>query len=288
LQIQKKGAKMSWKNKVTWKHDDILKYYRESAWAFETFWGPDMHFGYWEKGIKSQRRASRRMNEKVVEKINITKDDYVLDAGCGIGGNVVWLAQTYGCKVVGVTIVPEQIETAKRRAKEAGVEELCEFILMDYMDLQFPDETFSVVMGLESICYANPKGDFTKGVHRVLKPGGRFGMADGFASKEVYEGKDKWTMDRWMDGWKLNNLDTPEQWKGYAKDLGFASVNYENITKNVMPSSRILFAWSFFSIHWHILEKFIKKDDYKSDALWYQYWVLKKGLGEYGIFWAVK
>lgn len=279
---------MSWKNKVNWNYDDIIKYYRVSAWAFEKLWGPDMHYGYWEKGVKNQKQAARRMNEKVVEKIEITKDDYVLDAGCGIGGNAVWLAQTFGCKVVGVSIVPEQIETAKKRAKEEGVESLCEFLLMDYMNLQFPDNTFSVVMGLESICYANPKSDFIKGVYRVLKPGGRFGMADGFASKEVYEGKEKHLMGRWMDGWKLNNLDAPSQWKRYAEAAGFTAINYENITKNVKPSSRILFAWSFFSLHWHILDRIFEIRDYPNDALWYQYWVIKKSLAEYGIFWAKK
>ena len=279
---------MSWKNKVNWNYNDIIKYYRDSAWAFENLWGPDMHYGYWEKDIRSQKRASRRMNEKVIEKIKISKDDYVLDAGCGVGGNAVWLAQTYGCKVVGVSIVPEQIETAKKRAKEANVENLCEFLLMDYMDLKFPDETFSVVMGLESICYANPKSEFIKGVYRVLKPGGRFGMADGFASKEVYEGKEKRLMGRWMDGWKLNNLDTPALWKKYAEDAGFAQSNYDNVTKNVMPTSRIMLAWSLFSLHWHILDRIFEIHHYPSDALWYQYWVIKKGLAEYGIFWADK
>jgi len=279
---------MGWKNKVTWDNSDVITYYRGSAWAFEKLWGPDMHYGYWEKGVKNQRQASRRMNEKTIEKINITKDDYVLDAGCGIGGNAVWLAQTFGCKVVGVTITPEQVETAKRRAVDAGVENLCEFILMDYMDLQFPDETFSVVMGLESICYANPKSEFIKGVFRVLKKGGRFAMADGFASKEEYFGNEKRLMGRWMDGWKLNNLDTPKQWLKYAADAGFSSYNYENITKNVLPTSRIMFAWSFFSIHWHILDRIFEIRDYPNDALWYQYWVVKKKLAEYGIFWATK
>ena len=281
---------MSWKNKVKWDNKDVIKYYLDSAWAFETLWGPDMHYGYWEKGVKNQKMASRRMNEKLVEKINITKDDYVLDAGCGIGGNVVWLAQTYGCKVVGITIVPEQIETAKRRAKEAGVEDLCEFMLMDYMNLTFADETFTVVMGLESICYSNPKLDFIKGVFRVLKKGGRFAMADGFAAKDIdtMQGNDKRIMHRWMDGWKLNNLETMEQWKKNADLVGFSTADFTDITKNVMQTVRIMFAWSLFSIHWHILDKFFEISDYSNDALWYQYWAVKKNLAKYGIFWATK
>ena len=57
---------MSWKNKVNWDNKDVIKYYLDSAWAFETLWGPDMHYGYWEKGVKNQKMASRRMNEKLV------------------------------------------------------------------------------------------------------------------------------------------------------------------------------------------------------------------------------
>ncbi|MCL2219577.1 MAG: class I SAM-dependent methyltransferase [Chitinispirillia bacterium] len=279
---------MSWNKKVNWEEKDVIKYYVDSAWAFQMFWGPDMHYGYWEKGIKTQKRASRRLNERLVQRIKITKDDYVLDAGCGIGGNAVWLAQTFGCKVVGVTIVPEQIRTAKRRAREAGVEHLCKFELMDYMNLTFPDETFTVVMGLESICYANPKSDFIKGVYRVLKTGGRFAMADGFAAKESYVGNEKKLMGRWMDGWKLNNLETMARWKTNAETAGFKSADYVDITKNVLPTSKIMLAWSLFSIHWHILDRIFEIRDYPNDALWYQYWAIRKNLAVYGIFWAVK
>ncbi|MCL1946955.1 MAG: methyltransferase domain-containing protein [Chitinivibrionia bacterium] len=278
---------MTWKNKETWTNDDIVTYYRGNKNAY-ALWGPDMHYGYWEKGVFSQRKAARRMNEKVVEKIKITKDDYVLDAGCGIGGNAVWLASTFGCKVVGISIVPEQIETAKQRAKKAGVENLCEFVLMNYMDLQFPDETFSVVMGLESICYADPKSEFTKGVFRVLKKGGRFGMADGFAAKDVYEGNEKRLFSRWMDGWKLNNLDTPKLWKKYAEEAGFAQFDYDDVTKKVMPSAWIMVIFSSFMFPLHILEKFIEIKDYPTDAMFHQFFVIKRGLMEYGIFWANK
>jgi tocopherol O-methyltransferase len=279
---------MTWKYKEYWTNYDIVSYYQRTVKSYE-IWGPDMHYGYWEKGVWNQRIAARRMNEKVVEKIKITKDDYVLDAGCGVGGNAVWLAQKFGCRVVGVSIVPEQVETAKRRAKKAGVQDLCEFLLMDYMDLQFPDETFSVVMGLESICYADPKNEFINGAYKVLKAGGRFGMADGFASKEVYEeGNEKRLMGRWLDGWKVNSLDTPNQWKKNAENAGFVFSDYINVTKNAMPSSRIMFVLSWIALPFHILEKFIEIKDYPADAAFHQYFALKRGLFEYGIFWANK
>jgi len=284
---------MAWKEKGTWNNKDIVGYYKRTIGAYRV-WGTDMHYGYWEKGdilkkgIGAQWVATRRMNEKTVEKLNITKFDYVLDAGCGIGGNAIWLAQTFGCRVMGISIVPHQVETAKRHAKRAGVEHLCEFRVMDFMKLDFPDETFNVVMGLESICYADPKSEFTKGVYRVLKKGGRFGMADGIASKEKYEGAEKRLMGRWLDGWKVNSLDTPEQWAKNAKDAGFARSEYRDVTKNAIFSGKIMFVLSLVALPLHILDKLINIPDYPTDAMFHQYLAMKKGLWQYGIFWAFK
>jgi len=95
-------------------------------------------------------------------------------------------------------------------------------------------------------------------------------------------------MHRWMDGWKLNNLETMEQWKKNADLVGFSTADFTDITKNVMRTVRIMLAWSLFSIHWHILDKFFEIRDYPNDALWYQYWAVKKNLAKYGIFWATK
>ena len=284
---------MAWKNKGTWNNRDIVGYYKRTIGAYRV-WGADMHFGYWEKGdvlkkgIAAQWVATRRMNEKTVEKLNITKDDYVLDAGCGIGGNAVWLAETCGCRVCGISIVPHQIETAKKRAKEAGVEHLCEFRVMDFMKLEFGDETFDVVMGLESICYADPKSEFIKGVYRILKKDGRFGMADGFASKEEYVGNDKRLMGRWLDGWKVNSLDTPQKWAKNAEAAGFKRSDYRDVTENAFFSAKIMFVLSWIALPFHILEKFIEIPDYPTDAMFHQYLAMKKGLWQYGIFWAYK
>lgn len=278
---------MSWKKKETWNNKDIISYYQNNAFAYK-IWGADMHFGYWEEGIKTQRQASRRLDEKLAETAQITKDDYVLDAGCGVGGNALFLAQTYGCKVVGITITPEQVTAAQARAQEAGVADLCEFYEMDYMKTTFPDETFTVVTGLESICYANPKREFIKEVYRILKPKGRFCMADGFASREEYTGRDERLMNRWMDGWLVTSLDTPGQWIQNATNTGFVSSGYRDITPQAKPTSWRMFLLSLIFLPLHILDKIIPLREYPMDALFHQYFAMKENLWEYGIFHAEK
>jgi MPBQ/MSBQ methyltransferase len=47
------------------------------------------------------------------KRVAITEDSRVLDVGCGIGGPARYLAHTYGCRVDGIDLTPELIETAR-------------------------------------------------------------------------------------------------------------------------------------------------------------------------------
>jgi SAM-dependent methyltransferase len=66
-------------------------------------------------GVATTRRQAQR--------ITLTEDSRVLDVGCGIGGPARYLAHTYGCRVDGIDLTPELIETGRvlteRRCKLA-------------------------------------------------------------------------------------------------------------------------------------------------------------------------
>ncbi len=55
--------------------------------------------------------------------------------------------------------------------------------MQDYTQTSFADETFDHIWALESICCALKKTDFIKEAYRILKKGGGFAIADGFACK---------------------------------------------------------------------------------------------------------
>ena len=71
--------------------------------------------------------------DRMLALANVTKEDTVLDLGCGDGRIPIRAAQKYGARGVGVDIDPELIERAKSNARSAGVEQLVEFRVEDAM-----------------------------------------------------------------------------------------------------------------------------------------------------------
>ncbi len=67
------------------------------------------------------------MNERLADRLDLKAGDHVLDAGCGIGGSSIWLAENFGVRVTGITISPTQIDQARKNAKKRGVEHLVNF-----------------------------------------------------------------------------------------------------------------------------------------------------------------
>ena len=69
-----------------------------------------IHHGYYEKKIRTHLQAVNNLNNLVDSLLGLKKDETktkkILDAGCGIGGTVVYLAGKYpNAKFTGITKV---------------------------------------------------------------------------------------------------------------------------------------------------------------------------------------
>ena len=69
--------------------------------------------------------------DRMLSFAGVTKDDYVIDLGCGDGRIPVTAAKTYGARGLGVDIDPVRIAEANANAKAAKVEHLVTFKLQD-------------------------------------------------------------------------------------------------------------------------------------------------------------
>ncbi|ORU89482.1 MAG: hypothetical protein A6F71_00510 [Cycloclasticus sp. symbiont of Poecilosclerida sp. M] len=275
---------------------DIADYYDQSYWDYRTSWlnskNLAIHYGYWSEATKSHSDSLLEMNEVVAAQLNLKAGDYVLDAGCGIGGSSIWLAENFNVKVTGITVSPTQIEQAKKNAKRRGVDHLVDFKLEDYTQTLFEDETFDHVWGLESICYALKKSDFVNEAFRVLKKGGSFAIADGFAAKREVTHKEWAHVLKVLNGWVMPNMSTSTEFEGFMKSSGFKNIYYRDITENTLPSSKRLYYTAIFTypmekvMSWIGLRTAVQSGNF--NACFGQYHVLHDGIGCYGLFSAMK
>ncbi|PCI16513.1 MAG: SAM-dependent methyltransferase [Piscirickettsiaceae bacterium] len=275
---------------------DIADYYDQSYWDYRTSWlnskNLAIHYGYWSEKTKSHSDSLLEMNEVLARELDLKPGDHVLDAGCGIGGSSIWLAENFAVKVTGITISPTQIEQANKNAKRRGVEHLVSFKLEDYTQTSFDDESFDHIWGLESICYALKKSDFVKEAYRLLKKGGSFAIADGFASKRELTDQEWRYVLKVLNGWSMPNMSLPSEFEAFMRDSGFSDIYYRDITKNTLPSSKRLYYTALLTYPVEKIMSFLRlRSSVQSgnfDACFGQYHVLHDGIGCYGLFSARK
>mgnify|MGYP001591202366 CR=1 FL=1 len=273
-------------------HKKIIEYYNDTENAYKDSWDLDnslsIHYGYWEKKVRSFPGSLLRMNEVMMEAAAIKQPDQVLDAGCGVGGSSIFLATVLGCKVTGISLSERQVEQAAANAKQRGVDGLVDFKVMDYCATEFPDASFDIVWGCESICYADDKQQFVREAYRLLKPGGRLVVADGFVTMSEYNNRP--VIRKWLDGWQVKNLESLSRFTNLLSLVGFVNVEYRNISKYVAHSSRRLLKYYFLGklyLWWKTLtfsnrSTTMQRKNIK--ACWYQYWGLKLNFWQYGLF----
>lgn len=277
-------------------HQDIIDYYHSTENAYKDSWDLDkslaIHYGYWDEKVKSFPQSLLRMNEVMRDAAQIKSADQVLDAGCGIGGSSIFLAEKTGCHVTGISLSERQISKARELAIKKKVGDKVECLVMNYSATTFPDERFDVVWGCESICYADDKEQFISEAFRLLKPGGRLVVADGFVN--VFENNGHSFIRRWLDGWQVNYLETPGRFQQMMKEAGFKNVSFSNISKFTAHSSRRLYR-IYFLARLYLLWKTITFSNHVTemqkkniDACKYQYLGMQKGLWLYGLVTGVK
>ena len=88
----------------------------------------------------------------------------IIDVGCGAGwlcGQLVQFGQ-----VTGTDLSDQVLERAAKR------EPAVEFISGDFMELEFPEEAYDVVVTLEVLSHVSDQDAFIRKIHRMLRPGG--------------------------------------------------------------------------------------------------------------------
>ena len=161
---------------------------------------------------------------KILEGIE-TKGKRVLDIGCGIGGPALEIAEVHGAEVVGIDLESSLIRRACQSAKNKGLQDKCKFYTVEAGLLDFPDNSFDIVVTSGAMTQTTEKLAIFEECFRVLFPGGYLTSYDWMRP----EGKYSEDMLYWfkMEGLTYA-LETIEHHEMLLEKAGYINIYSEN------------------------------------------------------------
>ena len=212
--------------------------------------------GYWKDANTLDESQTAKL-DLICRKIGVTKNDRVLDIGCGFGSFAKYASSTYGCSVVGINISPGQAKEAQKACDGLPVEIInCDYReTSTYLNGGKFDKVISAGM-FEHVGYKNFRTYFET-AHTVLKDDGMFLLHTGGSSVSITHN------DPWFDkyifpngllpsvkqiGEAIEDLFVMEDWHNFGFDYSLTlTAWYENFEANWNgPRDEFYRMWKFY------------------------------------------
>lgn len=170
--------------------------------------------------------GGRAATETVLAKLGLNEADHVLDIGCGIGGTARYMAQEFGCRVVGIDLTPEYVEAARLLTERTGLADGVEFQVASALDLPFRDATFDAAVSFHVAMNIKDRPRLYAETARVLKPQAKVCIYDvmrGDAGAVRFP-------TPWAETAETSHLTTPDEMRDLLAQAGFAVQEVEDRT----------------------------------------------------------
>jgi ubiquinone/menaquinone biosynthesis C-methylase UbiE len=111
--------------------------------------------------------------------LDLKPDSSVLEIGCGSGGYALYLAETVGCRLLGLDVNAPGVHNANQLAAARGLAAQVRFEQCDASkSLRFDDNTFDAIFSNDVLCHVPGRPRVLCEMFRILKPGGRMLFSD--------------------------------------------------------------------------------------------------------------
>lgn len=155
----------------------IRRHYDSLSMWYLLFWGDHLHHGWFNTGEEKAREAQIEMLWQCASIVRVRLGARVLDVGCGYGGTSIFLASELGCRVDGLSLSPNQLAVANKKAAAAKVGSNVRFYLQDAERFEYPDDHYDLVWTMESSEHFADKQRYFHQVCQTLRSDGRLLLA---------------------------------------------------------------------------------------------------------------
>ncbi len=168
--------------------------------------------------------GGRQASEEFLDQLSFSENSHVLDIGCGIGGASRLVASRYQCKVTGIDLTLEYIETGKVICSWLGLNKLISLYQGSAIDMPFDNNDFNGAFMMHVGMNIENKIKLFKDVFRVLTPNAVFGVYDVMKSNiDELEYPVPWATTV-----NESKLASPEVYKEALSEAGFSIVSVRN------------------------------------------------------------
>jgi cyclopropane-fatty-acyl-phospholipid synthase len=138
LKIANKLSHLKRINDISGSKKNISEHYDLNNDFFSLFLDSTMTYSaaYFKEDGMSLYDAQIEKYYRLCQQLNLQSSDHVLEIGSGWGGNAIFIAKKYGCKVTTVTISEAQYKWAKEKIEQENLTDKITIMLQDYRYLK--------------------------------------------------------------------------------------------------------------------------------------------------------
>jgi len=159
----------------------------------------------------------RQATVELAKLASFTEGMHILDVGCGLGGPTRFVAATHGCRVTGIDLTADFVESAESLAEKVGLSGQVSYRQASALELPFEDASFDGAWSQHVQMNIEDKPGLYREVARVLKPDARFAIYDILAGPA---GPPHYPCP-WAPEPEISFLIEPEPWRTLLEESGF-------------------------------------------------------------------
>ncbi|MGY8634600.1 class I SAM-dependent methyltransferase [Bradyrhizobium sp. 14AA] len=168
--------------------------------------------------------GGRKATEELMAQLRITAADHVLDVGSGLGGPARFLADRYRCRVSGVDLTLDYVETGRRLCRWVRLDDRVTLHQSTALAMPFKESTFSKAYMFHVGMNVEDKEHLCLEIARVLQPGALFAVYD---VMRTAEGELLFPVP-WATTSDASTVSGPERYKHALGRAGFEIVSERN------------------------------------------------------------
>ncbi len=168
--------------------------------------------------------GGRIATEHLLDQLNISVQDRLLDVGCGLGGAARFVADRFDNQVSGIDLTPEYIATGKVLCEWVDLQNNVTLHQASALSMPFQNECFDGGYMLHVGMNIEAKAQLFKEICRVLRADAYFGVYD---VMRIEAGELAYPVP-WANDDSISKLATPEQYRQALLGAGFEVTTVNN------------------------------------------------------------